>query len=98
VADSGSTESKPTKRAAAAGAETQKQGGTGGGTDPVMIPVGQLASDGADLLGYESHVVAGALSGHDPDEEMSIDNATQAVKLWLAQPVQVDPATVGEEG
>lgn len=99
MADSESTQSKSTRRSAAAKsddvqAETQS---TGNGNDsPPPIPVSQLVTDGSELLGYPSHVVAGALYGRDPDEELEIDDAKSQIETWLQKPVEVDPGEADE--
>ena len=67
-----------------------------GTDDAVVLPVSQLVSDGPELLGYPRFVVAGAMVGHDQDEQIAISDAKDAVEVWLTQPVQVDPRE-GEE-
>jgi hypothetical protein len=104
VADSESTQSKrqSAKRPAEPAEEAQDVEATGtedpGTADaPVTIPVSQLIEQGSPLLGYDSHVVAGALYGRDADEELTTDVAKTEVENWLQRPVQVDPAYADEE-
>lgn len=52
-------------------AEQQQAEEQRGGT----YTVERLISESADFFGVESYITAGALEGHDPTEEMTLDQA-----------------------
>lgn len=54
--------------------------------DALTFSVDRLISDGGDLIGHESHVVAGALSGVNR-KQMTLEEAEAAVDAWLKTPV-----------
>lgn len=52
------------------------------------IQVRRLIAESSGFLGCPSHVAAGALFDYGPDDEMTVDDARQAVESWLSSPVK----------
>lgn len=68
------------------GAPTQKE--EGGQT---AYSVERLIAEAPSFLGYESHVVVGALHGTDK-EFLTIDEAKAAVETWLGSDLTAKPS------
>lgn len=64
--------------------------------DPTLT-VERLITDGDAALGYASADVAGAFAGVPPSKEVTIKDAKQRVKEWLAAEVASDPSQSEQE-
>jgi hypothetical protein len=70
-----------------AAAEEEEAPATSAAPVEVGIPVGRLIAESLSFLGCPSHVAAGALYGHDSDEEMTAEAAKSLIADWLQKPV-----------
>lgn len=52
------------------------------------FPVRRLIAESGAFFGVAPHVVTGALYGRSGDDEMTVDEARQAIESWLAAPAK----------